>query len=68
MVVQLPTLREEDRYPSLRVRVFSPLGYYPQHPIAIPGARLLVSDELIMSVVHVDRPEGPATIRQPFLA
>jgi hypothetical protein len=58
MVVQLPPLREEDRYPSLRVRVFSPLGHYPRHPIAIPGARLVVSDELIMSAVHVDRPEA----------
>jgi hypothetical protein len=58
MVVQLPPLREEDRYPSLRVRVFSPLGHYPRHPIAIPGARLLVSDELIVSAVHVDQPEA----------
>jgi hypothetical protein len=41
----------------VRVRIFSPLGDYPRHSIAIPGARLLVSDELIVSSVHVDRPE-----------
>jgi hypothetical protein len=42
----------------VRVRIFSPLGHYPRHPIAIPGARLLVSDELIVSFVHVEPPEA----------
>ena len=41
----------------MRVRIFSPLGHYPRHSIAIPGARLLVSDELILSSVHVEPPE-----------
>jgi len=40
------------------VRVFSPLGLYPRHPIEIPGARLLVSDELIVSAIHVEPPEA----------
>jgi hypothetical protein len=40
-----------------RVRVFSPLGYYPQHSIALPNARLLVNDELIVSSVYVEPPE-----------
>ncbi len=41
----------------MHVRIFSPLGHYPRHSIAIPGARLLVSDELIVSSVHVEPPE-----------
>lgn len=40
------------------VRAFSPLGFYPQHSIAIPGARLLISDELIMSAVHIEPPDA----------
>jgi hypothetical protein len=40
-----------------RVRVFSPLGYYPRHSIALPNARLLVNDELIVSSVYVEPPE-----------
>jgi hypothetical protein len=46
-----------ERYPCLRVRIFSQRAYYPRHPIAVPGARLLVSDELIVSAVLVERPE-----------
>ena len=41
----------------MRVRIISPLGHYSRHSIAIPGARLLVSDELIVSSVHVEPPE-----------
>jgi len=40
-----------------RVRVFSPLGSYPRHSIALPNARLLVNDELVVSSVHVEPPE-----------
>jgi hypothetical protein len=56
-------LPRDDRYnryplsPRVRVRVFSPLGYYPQHSIALPNARLLVNDELIVSSVYVEPPE-----------
>ncbi|MCO1381794.1 hypothetical protein [Burkholderia multivorans] len=42
----------------VRVRVFSPLGFYPKHSIAIPGARLLVRDDLIVSAVQVEPPEA----------
>ena len=41
----------------MRVRVFSPLGFYPRHSIALPDARLLVNDELVVSSVHVEPPE-----------
>jgi hypothetical protein len=41
-----------------RVRVFSPLGFDPRHSIALPDARLLVNDELVVSSVYVDRPEA----------
>jgi hypothetical protein len=57
-MVQLPPLREPDTEKPVRVRAFSPLGYYPQHPIAIPGAQLLVREELIVSAVHVEPPEA----------
>src|SRR5689334_8983794 len=40
-----------------RVRVFSPLGLYPRHSIALPNARLLINDELIVSSVYVEPPE-----------
>ncbi|WP_155636995.1 hypothetical protein [Burkholderia multivorans] len=42
----------------VRVRVYSPLGHYPKHSIAIPGARLLISDDLIASAVQVEPPEA----------
>ncbi len=51
-------LRGGRRGPGLRVRVFSPLGFYPQHPIVIPGARLLVRDDLIVSAIKVEPPEA----------
>jgi hypothetical protein len=53
----LPPRRHYEPPKPVRVRIFSPLGHYPRHPIAIPGARLLVSDELIVSCVHVEPPE-----------
>jgi hypothetical protein len=53
-MIQLPPLREQDTAKPVWVRVFSPLGFYPQHPIATPGARLLVCDELVVSAVHVE--------------
>lgn len=62
----LPPLRPRaDRYnpynpypliPRVRVRVFSPLGFYPRHSIAVPDARLLVNDELVVSCVYVEPP------------
>src|ERR1700720_551930 len=57
-MVQLPPLREQGPAKPVRVRVFSPLGHYPKHPIAIPGARLLVREDLIVSAVHVEAPEA----------
>lgn len=42
----------------VRVRVFSPLGFYPRHPIAVPGARLLTRDDFIASAVEVGPPEA----------
>jgi hypothetical protein len=57
-MAQLPPLREPDTAKPVWVRVFAPLGHYPQHPIAIPGARLLVRDELIVSAVHVEPPQA----------
>jgi hypothetical protein len=54
----LPTLRKPDTAKPVRVRVFSPLGLYPKHRIAIPGARLLVRDDLIASAVQVEPPEA----------
>jgi hypothetical protein len=41
-----------------RVRVFSPLGFYPRHSIALADARLLVNDELVVSSVYVEPPEA----------
>ena len=61
LVRLLPT---DDRYfpyplgPRMRVRVFSPLGIYPRHSIAVPDARLLVNDELVVSSVYVEPPEA----------
>lgn len=56
-------LPKDDRYiryplsPRVRVRVFSPLGFYPRHSIVAPDARLLVNDELVVSSVYVEPPE-----------
>jgi hypothetical protein len=53
---------KDDRYhhsplsPRARVRLFSPLGLYPRHSIAVPDARLLVNDELVVSSVYVEPP------------
>jgi hypothetical protein len=38
--------------------MYSPLGYYPQHSIALPGLRLLVSENLIVSAVQREPPEA----------
>jgi hypothetical protein len=57
-MVQLPPVRELGPAKPVRLRVFSPLGHYPKHPITIPGARLLVREDLIMSAVHVEAPEA----------
>jgi hypothetical protein len=63
LVRLLPRTIEDDRHdryplsPRVRVRVFSPLGFYPLHSIALPDARLLVNDELVVSCVHVEPPE-----------
>src|SRR4030081_2488170 len=43
---------------TVRVRVFSPLGFYPQHSIMIPGARLIVHEDLIVSAVQIELPEA----------
>jgi hypothetical protein len=34
--------------------MFSPLGFYPQHSITVPGARLLVREDFIVSAVQVE--------------
>jgi hypothetical protein len=49
---------KHDPAEPVRVRVFSPLGLYPQHSITIPGARLLVREDFIVSVVRVESPEA----------
>ena len=41
----------------MRVRMFSPLGFYPGHSIAIPGARFLVREDLIVSAIQLEPPE-----------
>ena len=38
----------------IRLRVFSPLGFYPQHSIKIPRAQLLVRDDLVVSAVQME--------------
>jgi hypothetical protein len=51
----LPRRRyEPENRGRYRVRVFSPLGFYPRHSIALPNARLLVNDELVASSVYVE--------------
>jgi hypothetical protein len=49
---------EHDPAKPLRVRVFSPLGFYPPHPVRTPGAQLLVRDDLIVSAVQVMPPKA----------
>lgn len=39
---------------QVRVRICSPLGFYPPHSIKIPGARLLVEEDIIVSAVQVE--------------
>jgi hypothetical protein len=59
-------LRGGRRGPGVRVRVFSPLGVYPQHPIVIPGARLLVRNDLIVSAVEVGPPKAHGLDNEHF--
>lgn len=49
---------KHDPAKPVRVRVFSPLGLYPQHSIRIPEARLLVREDLIVSAIQVETPEA----------
>ena len=51
----LPT---PDPTKSVRVRLLSPLGHYPRHPVLVPGARLLSRDELVVSVVETAPPDA----------
>lgn len=46
-----------DRYDParpVRVRLYSPHGFYPRHAVAIPGACLVVRDDLIVSAVQTE--------------
>src|SRR5438067_2586313 len=52
------TFYRPDLAKPLRVRMHSPLGYYPRRSIAIPGSRLLVSDDLIASAIQIEAPEN----------
>lgn len=41
---------------SLRIRIHAPLGHYPPQSVEFDGARLIVSDDIIFSVMEV-RPQ-----------
>ena len=49
---------KHDPAKPVRVRIYSPLGYYPKHSIAIPGSRFLVREDLIVSAVQREPPEA----------
>ena len=41
----------------VRVRLLSPLGFYPGHSVVVPGARLLVREDLVTSIVELLPPK-----------
>ncbi len=47
------TFSTYDPAKPVRVRINSPLSYYPKRSIAIPGSRLIVCEDLIVSAVQV---------------
>ena len=50
-------LYRHDPAKPVRLRIFSPLGFYPRNAIEIGGARLLIEADLVASAVQFESPE-----------